>query len=262
MIACGARLEVVAPAGVPFIEPGDDVAALVVDALGREGVGAHASDVVVVSSKVVARAEGRLVDLATVTPSSEALRVAGETGKDPRLVELILAESTAISRKARGVLVVRHRLGFVAAHAGIDASNVAPRGAAASSGPWVLLLPSDPDGAAREIRARVRVAFGVDVGVIVSDSFGRPFRVGTVGAAIGVAGVPAIWDQRGESDLFGRKLEITMTALADQLAATADLVAGQGAEGRPFVVVRGLAFEPTEASASELLRPLEGDLYA
>lgn len=262
MIRCAGALEIRALEGVPLVEPGASVPDLVVEALGRAPSPPVACDVVVVTSKVVSRAEGRLVDLATVTPSERAVELARETRKDARLVELVLAESSAVSRAAPGVLVVRHRLGFVAAHAGIDASNVAPKGAAAGSGPWVLLLPRDPDASARAIRARVREAFGVDVGVVVSDSFGRPFRVGTVGAAIGVAGVPAVWDQRGDADLFGRTLEITVTGLADQIAAAADLVAGQGAEGRPFVVVRGLSFAPADGSAAALLRPAEGDLYA
>jgi coenzyme F420-0:L-glutamate ligase/coenzyme F420-1:gamma-L-glutamate ligase len=202
------------------------------------------------------------VDLTTVAPSERARAVALETGKDPRVCELVLRESQAISRSAKGALVVRHRLGFVSADAGIDASNAAPRDAAPGSGPWALLLPSDPDASAERIRRAFEERAGAAIGVVISDSFGRPFRLGTVGAAIGVAGIPALWDQRGGVDLFGRVLQQTMTALADQVAAAADLVAGQAAEGRAVVHVRGLAFPVGAHAASELYRPADQDLYA
>jgi coenzyme F420-0:L-glutamate ligase/coenzyme F420-1:gamma-L-glutamate ligase len=154
------------------------------------------------------------------------------------------------------------RLGFVVANAGIDASNAVPAGAAEGSGPWALLLPAAPDRSAAAIRARIEADAGVHVGVVITDSFGRPFRLGTVGVAIGVSGLPPLWDRRGEPDLFGRALEHTITALADQIAAVADLVAGQAAEGRPVVVVRGLKFDPSEEGAGPLLRPEKEDLYA
>ena len=184
-------------------------------------------------------------------------------GKDPRAVELILRESTAVSRQAPGVLVVRHRLGFVVANAGIDASNAVPPDAPPGSGPWALLLPEAPDASAAAIRARRRGRRrGRSVGVVITDSFGRPFRLGTVGVAIGVSGLPPVWDRRGEPDLFGRPLENTITALADQVAAVADLVAGQAAERRPLVLVRGLGFHPSDQGASALVRRAEEDLYA
>lgn len=261
-IECDGRLEVVAVPGVPVIAAGDDLPAIAVDAIARAGVTLRDGDVVVVTSKVVSRAEGRFVDLSTVQVSPEAAELAIETAKDPRLVELILRESVAVSRRARGVLVTRHRLGFVAAHAGIDASNAVPPGAPESSGPWALLLPVDPDAAAAAIRGALEAASGARLGVVISDSFGRPFRIGTVGAAIGISGLPPIWDRRGERDLFGRTLEITVTALGDQVAAAADLVAGQADEGRPLVLVRGLRFAPSDDPASVLCRPPEGDLYA
>jgi coenzyme F420-0:L-glutamate ligase/coenzyme F420-1:gamma-L-glutamate ligase len=160
------------------------------------------------------------------------------------------------------VLVVRHRLGFIAANAGIDCSNARPAGAAAGTGPWALVLPEAPDASAERIRVALHRASGAQLGVVISDSFGRPFRMGTVGAAIGVAGLPPLWDRRGEEDLFGRVLEQTVTALADQVAAAADLVAGQAAEGRGVVVVRGLSFPVGEHSARDLVRPSEEDLYA
>lgn len=258
------RLELIAVPGIPLIEPGDDVAAVIVAALRALRVPLESNKaVVVVTSKVLSRAQGRFVDVSTVEPSARAQEVASVVGKDPRIVELILAESESISRSAKNVLIVRHKHGFISANAGIDESNARPKHAAPGTGPWVLLMPLDPDGAARELRARIMAELGVSVGVVITDSHGRPFRLGTVGAAIGVAGVPAIWDQRGRSDLHGRRLEITMTAFADQLAAAADLVAGQASEGRPVVLVRGLSFVPDEnASARALLRPAEQDLYA
>jgi coenzyme F420-0:L-glutamate ligase / coenzyme F420-1:gamma-L-glutamate ligase len=262
MITCSDRLEALAVAGVPLIEPGDDVPELVTRALGAAGLAVTDGDVIVVTSKLLSRAEGRFVELPRVEPSARATELAREVGKDPRAVELILRESTAISRQAPGVLVVRHRLGFVVANAGIDLSNAAPSDARPGSGPWALLLPEAPDASAAAIRARVESASGSSVGVVVTDSFGRPFRLGTVGAAIGVSGLPPVWDRRGEPDLFGRPLETTVTALADQVAAVADLVAGQGAERRPVVLVRGLRFSASDEGAGALLRRADEDLYA
>jgi coenzyme F420-0:L-glutamate ligase/coenzyme F420-1:gamma-L-glutamate ligase len=264
MIACGARLEVVAVPGVPLVGAGADVPALVMRTIRDAGITLADGDVLVVTSKLLSRAEGRFVDLSSVDPSARAVDVAQTVGKDPRLVELVLRESIAISRQAPGVLIVRHRLGFVVANAGIDASNAVPPDALAGSGPWALLLPAAPDASAAAIRARVEaeVAAGTRVGVVITDSFGRPFRMGTVGVAIGVAGLPPLWDRRGEQDLFGRTLEQTITALADQVAAVADLVAGQAAEGRPLVLVRGLRFDAVTQPASTLLRKPEEDLYA
>jgi len=262
MITCSSRLEALAVPDVPLVERGDDVAELVARALAAAGLAVADGDVIVVTSKLLSRAEGRFIELPQLEPSARAIDVARRVSKDPRAVELILRESTAISREAPGVLVVRHRLGFVVANAGIDASNAAPSDARPGSGPWVLLLPQDPDASARAIRARIESASGAAVGVVVTDSFGRPFRVGTVGVAIGVSGLPPLWDRRGERDLFGRELEHTITALADQVAAVADLVAGQAAERRPLVLVRGLRFSRSELGASALLRSPHMDLYA
>ncbi|MGD8862629.1 MAG: coenzyme F420-0:L-glutamate ligase [Myxococcales bacterium] len=274
-ISCDTRLSLAALPGVPFVRAGDDVGALACDALQHAGIELHTGrDVLAVTSKVISRAEGRFVDLSSVEPGAQARELAARTGKDAPLVELILRESAAVSRAAPGVLIVRHRLGFISANAGVDASNADPRtgtdGGAderpTGSGPWVLLLPEDPDAAARAIRARIRDRFGADVGVVITDSHGRPFRLGTLGAAIGLSGLPALHDQRGGRDIFGRRLEVTVTALADQVAAAADLVAGQGDEGRAMVHVGGLRFTPseeaTEPGARALLRPEEGDLYA
>jgi coenzyme F420-0:L-glutamate ligase / coenzyme F420-1:gamma-L-glutamate ligase len=262
MITCSHRLEVLSVPGLPLVGRGDDVPALVARALSDAGLKLADGDVLVVTSKLLSRAEGRFVELPRVEPSPRAIELGREVGKDPRAVELILRESTAVSRKAPGVLVVRHRLGFVVANAGIDASNSVPPGAPPHSGPWVLLLPEAPDASAAAIRARVEADSGAKIGVVITDSFGRPFRVGTVGVAIGVSGLPPVWDRRGEPDLFGRALETTITALADQVAAVADLVAGQAAERRPVTLVRGLSFDPSEEGASALLRSAKEDLYA
>jgi coenzyme F420-0:L-glutamate ligase / coenzyme F420-1:gamma-L-glutamate ligase len=259
-IHCGERLEVRAIPGIPLVRPGDDVAVLIKVALSNAGIVLQPSDVLVVTSKILSRAEGRFVDLSGVTISARASELATLVDKDPRLVELVLSESISVSRAKKGVLVVRHRLGFVGANAGIDASNAVPVDAPEGSGPWVLLLPKDPDRSAERIR-RTLSPDG-NIAVLVTDSFGRPFRLGTVGCAVGLAGLPPLWDRRGEDDLYGRKLEQTITGLADQVAAAADLVAGQAAERRAVVLVRGLVFEPAEGTARDLVRPPEEDLYA
>ncbi|MEM9454104.1 MAG: coenzyme F420-0:L-glutamate ligase [Myxococcota bacterium] len=260
-VTCARTLTVTALVGVPRVQPNDDVAQLTLDALARTGIEVRDGDVLVVTSKLLSRAEGRFVDLAAVVPSPRARQLAAEVHKDPRLVELVLQESRAVSRAAPGVLIARHRLGFVVANAGIDTSNAKPAGVS-DSGSWVLLLPTEPDRDAERIRSRIERASGARVGVVISDSHGRPFRLGTVGAAIGVAGLPALSDLVTQPDLDGRELESTTTAIADQVAATADLVAGQADEGRPLVLVRGLDFEPQASSARGLLRPVERDLYA
>lgn len=258
MITCDSRLEVVAVPGMPLVGRGDDVAGLAKAALDKAGVQLQDDDVLVFTSKILSRAEGRFVDVSAVRPSARAVEVAAQTAKDARLVELILRESSEISRQTKNVLVVRHRLGFVVANAGIDCSNAVPPDAPPGSGPWALLLPEDPDASAEKLRG----AFSARIGVVISDSFGRPFRLGTVGAAIGCAGLPPLWDRRGERDLHGRVLEQTITALADQVAATADLVAGQADEARPLTLVRGLHFTLSQSPARELCRPPDEDLYA
>ncbi len=256
MIACAARLEVCALPGLPLVAPGDDLAALIESGLARGELVTRDNDVIVVASKLVSRAEGRFVDVGAVDPSARARELAAVTGHDAGHVEVILRESTAVSRAVRGVLVVRHRLGFVVANAGVDFSNAQPPGGG-GVGPWALMLPVDPDGSAARLSARLRVA------VVISDSFGRPFRLGSVGVAIGSAGLPALWDQRGRRDLYGRALEHTVTALADQVAAVADLVAGQADEGRGTILVRGLRFAAASASrAADLVRGPGEDLYA
>jgi len=260
-VSCAKRLEIIALEGVPIVHSGDDVAAIIATAITQSGLTLEDNDILVVTSKLFSRSENRFVDLSTLDVSEEAAKVAKETEKDPRLVELILRDTRAISRKAKNILVVRHRLGFISANAGIDASNAAPESAPDGSGPWALVMPKNPDKSAELVRSTLSESSGKKIGVVVTDSFGRPFRVGTVGAAVGVAGVPAVFDQRGKKDLFGRPLESTVTAVADQIAAAADLVAGQADESRPVILVRGLTFDVTTSSAAQLLRLPVADLY-
>lgn len=261
-LQCGDTLILRALPGVPVIAPGDDLVEVAAAALERAEIAPADGDVLVFVSKVVSRAEGRFVDLSTVTPSPRAARVAERTSKDPRVVELVLRESVGISRAVPGALVVRHRLGFVSADAGIDASNAVPPEGTAGPGPWVLLLPENPDASAARLRAALEQRFGCRLAVVVSDSHGRPFRLGAMGTAIGVAGLPALWNRRGETDLFGRTLEHTESPVADQVAAAADLIAGQANEGRAIVHIRGLTFAPSRDTARTLCRPPDKDLYA
>lgn len=250
------QVQLIAVEGIPLVETGDDLASLIGEALEDSGLSLIEGDVVVITSKIVSKAEGRWVDLAAVQPDEEARRVAAEVGKDPREVALILDEAARISRMRRGVLIVEHRLGYVCANAGIDHSNARP------DGEWRLLLPTDPDGSARKLRRSLNEHFGVMAAVIISDSHGRPFRMGTVGVAVGAAGLPALWDMRGRLDLFGEPLQVTETGFADEIAAAAGLVLGQAAEGVPVVIVRGLDYPADEtASAADLVRPEELDLY-
>ncbi len=260
-VSVGTEILVRAISGVPTVERGDDLLGVILASLAGANVELCDSDVLIVASKVVARAEDCFVDLSTVEPSEAARDLGAEVDKDPRLVEVILRESKSISRRRKGALIVRHRLGFISANAGIDASNAAPADAPGDSGPWVLTLPRDPDASARKLRAGLAERLAT-VGVIITDSWGRPFRKGTVGFAIGSSGIPPLWDRRGAHDRHGRTLEATETAIADALAAVADLVAGQADEGRPLILVRGVRFKPSPEPSSALLRDAEDDLYA
>jgi coenzyme F420-0:L-glutamate ligase/coenzyme F420-1:gamma-L-glutamate ligase len=247
------RLELFAIPGLPMIQPGDDLAALIADRAGT----LQDRDVIVVAQKIVSKAEGRSVDLATVIPSPRALQLAAEVGKDPRLVEVILAESTRVVRSRPNLLIMQHRLGFVMANAGVDHSNVAPVDGADRA----LLLPLDPDGSAERLRFALAARSGVRLGVIISDSFGRPWRRGTAGVAIGAAGLPSLIDMRGQPDLFGRTLEVTIIGYADEVAAAAGLLQGQAAEAQPVVIVRGLSWTAPDAPVNQLVRPPEEDLF-
>ena len=226
-------------------------------ALSRAALDLQIGDVLVYAQKIVSKSEGRRVDLRTVAPSAKAVSLATEVQKDPRLVELVLRESTRIVRTAKDVLIVEHRLGLIMANAGIDQSNVADP----ASGEFALLLPIDPDASAERLRTALRAAAGCDAGVIISDSFGRPWRVGTVGVAIGCAGVPSIRDLRGNRDLFGRELKVTVVGHADEIASAASLIMGQGDEGLPVVLVRGLHLGEPARNASALRRPSAEDLF-
>ena len=252
------RLEVTALPGIPLVRPGDDLAALILAALGRAEIALKSGDALVVAQKVVSKAEGRYAALAAVEPGGKARDLARKTDKDPRLVELILRESTRVVRHRPGLLIVQHRHGYVLANAGIDASNVEPDAAA---GERVLLLPEDPDRSARDLRQRLRAATGVAPTVVINDSLGRAWRHGTVGTAIGSAGLAALLDLRGEADLFGRTLRVSQVGLADELAAAASLVQGEAAEGTPVALIRGLAPEATEQQAANLIRSEDEDLF-
>jgi coenzyme F420-0:L-glutamate ligase/coenzyme F420-1:gamma-L-glutamate ligase len=250
-----AALNIIALPGIPLIQPGDDLAQLIVQALERARLTLQTGDVLVVTSKIVSKAEGCIIDLDSVTPSETAIELALETHKDPRVVELVLRESRSVSRKASGVLVTQHRLGFTSANSGIDQSNVD------GSDDRVLLLPIDPDAFARDLRLQLLQLTGAQIGIVISDSHGRPFRMGNVGVAIGVAGMPALVDLRGRPDLFGRELKISIQGYADMVASAANLLTGESDEGRPVVLVRGLQFTQTNGRASDLNRPYEQDLY-
>ncbi len=227
-------------------------------ALRRGGHGLESGDVLVIAQKAVSKSEGRTLDLNTLIPSPRALELAAITHKDPQLVEAILRESTTVVRAKPGVLIVRHRLGYVMAQAGIDRSNLpATRDGTAP----VLLLPADPDASAAALRAALATLAGVEVGIIISDSFGRPWRVGTTNVAIGSAGVAAVWDRRGETDRAGRPLEATVIANADALAAAAGVVMGETTEGIPAVLIRGYTCPAPHRTARELIRPLEEDMF-
>lgn len=252
-----AELRAIALAGLPMFTPGMDVAGEVLGAALRQGEKLERGDIVVVAQKIVSKAEGRVVDVATVTPSAEAVQIGAEISKDPRLVEIVLGESRRVVRTRPNLLIVEHRLGMVMANAGVDQSNVAPEDGVHRA----LLLPVDPDASAERLRAALSETFGVRLAVIVSDSFGRAWRRGTVGVAIGSAGLPSLIDLRGKPDLFGRTLEVSIIGFADEIAAAASLLQGQAGEGRPVVLVRGLRWSAPEAPAAALIRPAEEDLF-
>ena len=241
--------------GIPLIEAGDELLGIIQSRAAAAGLALRDGDALVIASKIVAKAEGRYERLDAVAPSAEARALAAETGKDPRLVELILRESKAVSRKRLGVLVTEHRLGFVSANAGIDQSNIEAGSQAA------LLLPTDPDGAAAQIRARIKSRLGIDVAVVISDTHGRAFRVGNVGVAIGAAGLPTVMDLRGSKDLYGRTLEVTQLAYADLVASAAHLLSGEADEGLPAVVIRGLDLSGRQGQAADMIRSAKHDLY-
>ena len=265
---------------IPLIRRDDNLADIILRALPPSSVSGLPSiedgDILVLASKIVSKAEGRLVDLATVTPGERALELARQSDKDPRVVELMLQESNEVLRVRVGTIIVEHRLGFVCANAGIDHSNVSAHlplnsenlgGVARSaeggkgSEDHVLLLPSDPDRSSRMMREKIASKTGKRIGVMIIDSHGRAWRIGTVGVTIGLSGIPAVVDERGWKDLLGRELRLTIVGVADELAAAASLMMGQAAEGTPAIHVRGFPYPLREGSLKELLRPKDQDMF-
>lgn len=245
--------------GIPLIKPGDDLGEILWQVLLENAIPLRSGDVLVLAQKIVSKAEGRLVNLNEVEPSPQARELANATQKDARFVELVLRESRKVLRYRPGTLIVEHRLGFVCANAGIDHSNV--QGPYGQPEDWVLLLPADPDASAERIRKDLEARSGVDLGVMIIDSHGRPWRLGTVGVCIGISGVPALVDMRGQPDLFGYRLRVTQVAVADELAAAASLMMGQADERRPVVHVRGFPYPLRPSRFSELRRPEAEDLF-
>jgi len=240
---------------IPLIRQNDDLADIIVTSLDRSNIRLEDNDIIVIAQKVVSKAEGRTVDLQTIKPSRRAVELAVQTEKDPRLVELILRESESVIRTRPGTIIVEHKLGFICANAGIDHSNVT------GEGETVLLLPENPDRSAGHICMKIESAAKKKIGVMIIDSHGRAWRVGTEGVCIGLSGIPGVLDERGWRDLFGYTLRITVVGVADELAAAASLVMGQAAEGTPIVHVRGFPYPLREGSLKELIRPKGQDLF-
>jgi len=251
------RLEIIAPQGFPLVEPGDSLPRLILDTLQAEQISLQNGDVLVLAQKIISKSENRYARLADVAPTAEAEQLAEKCDKDPRLVQLILDESSEILRCVPGVIIVRHRLGFVMANAGIDHSNIS----GAEDDQRVLLLPEDPDQSAGALKEQLEQASGLDLAVIINDSFGRPWRLGTTSVCIGCAGMVSLIDQRGDSDLFGQELLVTQVAVGDEVSTAASVLMGQAGEARPLVLVRGLEFPRERASARHLLRPAAEDLF-
>lgn len=242
--------------GIPLVQAGDDLVAIILAALKQNGTTLLAGDILVIAQKIVSKAEGRLVRLADVNAGAAAAALAEETGKDPRLVQLILDESHTVMRAKPGVVIVRHRLGHVGANAGIDQSNVEH-----DDGEAALLLPVDPDASALRLHHAFSAASGCHVGVVIADSLNRPWRLGTVGGAIGCAGIQVLDDRRGQHDMFGRELKVTMINRADSIAAMATLLMGESTERTPVALVRGFAIDAHPGTAAEIMRPMTDDLF-
>ena len=245
--------------GIPLIKPNDSLPDILNKALLENNLLLEDNDILVLAQKIVSKAENRLVNLTTVTPSARAHEVSQKTEKDPRLIELILQESVEVLRTRPGTIIVQHKNGFVCANAGIDHSNVQAAWGRAED--WVLLLPEDLDRSAKTIRDTLSKEHKVNIGVMIIDTHGRAWRIGTVGACIGLAGLPGVVDLRGVSDIFGYQLRVTQVAAADELAAAASLMMGQAAEATPVVHVRGFPYSLRDGSLQELIRPKEMDLF-
>jgi coenzyme F420-0:L-glutamate ligase/coenzyme F420-1:gamma-L-glutamate ligase len=255
MSATHRAVTLTALSGIPAVQPGDDIAAILADALDEGAMGPRDGDVLVVTHKIISKAEDRYRNLADITPSPKARELAAATGKDPALVEVILSESRQVVRSRQELIITEHRLGLVMANAGIDQSNVS------GGSQQVLLLPENPDASSAALRAALGARFGVDIAVVVSDSVGRAWRNGVVGLALGAAGLPALQDLRGRNDLEGRPLRVTQVGLADEIASAAELLMGEADEGRPAVLVRGVDWREPPVAAAALIRDREQDLF-
>lgn len=241
---------------IPLVKNGDDIARIILNGLRDAEIELREGDVIVIASKIISKAEGRVARLNDVTPSKRALELAQEADKDAREIELMLQESSEVVRARKGLIVTRHRLGFVSANAGIDHSNVQE-----GAEDFVLLLPLAPDVSAARIREEINRETGKQVAVVIADSHGRPHRLGTIGIAIGSAGLPALEDWRGRKDLFGYELKYTDIGLADMLASAATLLFGQAREATPIVHLRGATWFGKNGTARDLVRPKEMDLF-
>jgi coenzyme F420-0:L-glutamate ligase/coenzyme F420-1:gamma-L-glutamate ligase len=250
------RIEIMAIPGLPDFAPGDNLARALIDAARNADLALAAGDVIVVAQKVVSKCAGAYVDLSTVEPGARALHLAEQTGKDPRLVEVVLGQSDEVLRARPGLIIVAHKTGHVMANAGVDRSNI---GAADSD--RVLLLPADADQAAATLRTHLELFTGLQFGVVINDSWGRAWRNGTTGHAVGVAGIPALWDRRGEADIYGKPLRVTEIGVADEIAAAASIVMGAAAERQPVVIVRGLSLPVGDGRARDLVRDKSRDLF-
>jgi coenzyme F420-0:L-glutamate ligase / coenzyme F420-1:gamma-L-glutamate ligase len=249
-------IQIIPITGLPEIQPGDALPQMLAAHCAQNDAKLLPGDVLVVTQKIVSKAEDRFVDLASITASPEAIALANEVGKDADLVELVLRESSAVVRKGPGILITRHHLGHVMANAGIDASNIG-----AGNGDKLLLLPLDPDASAQRISDACEAALGFAPAVVISDSFGRPWRMGTVNVAIGVAGMPAMLDQRGQADRDGRIMQVTHIAVADAVAGAAGLAMGEGAEGIAACIIRGLTLPGAAQTSRAIVRPEAEDLF-
>jgi len=245
--------------GIPLVQPGDDIVNAIAEAISISNLNLQDGDILVVTQKIVSKSEGRFKNLADVIPSQAAIEIAETVAKDARFVELVLQESKSVLRMRPGTLIVEHKLGFVCANAGIDHSNVQSLGGNPED--WVLLLPENPDASAKRIRNQINNLFGRSIAVLIIDSHGRAWRNGTVGVAIGFAGMPGLVDFRGKPDLFGYQLRVTLVAVADELAAAASLLMGQTVEFTPVIHVRGFPYPLRDGELSELIRPKELDLF-
>lgn len=243
--------------GIPLVKPGDDIAELILAALAASELGLEGGDVLVLAQKIVSKAEGRYAYLNGVEPSAEAVELAGQCDKDPRHMQIVLNESREIIRRRPGVVIVEHVLGYVHANAGIDRSNINSE----DDNPRLLLLPENPDRSAAELRSALLASTGVGVNIIINDSAGRAWRNGTVGFAIATAGFEALENRVGEADLYGRPLEVTEVAVADELAAAASFMMGQGDEALPLVLIRGAKLRPSAAGSAGLIRDREKDMF-